>query len=251
MSYNPDQGSYPGAFPPGSGYEPYGPGDVTETPSQPLPLREAVCQLPIQYFRVLTRPNASTFMREKGKAAWNIIWAQVLMLTVISAIFTILRIIILPPTRVIPIRNGSVLNSMLMALQAINSLGPAFEVIVYVIWAVVAFFLSTSINYLIARIFGGRGTFKQYSYSSLLISTPRRVADGLIGLIPIASINALFIMGTFVYQVILQIYMTMAVHRLRGGRATMAVLLLPIIIVILACIAAFLIVAMLLASLHK
>src|SRR5690348_14006544 len=44
----------------------------------PLPLREAIKQLPRQYWKVLTRPGAATFAEEMGKAEWGIIWAQLL-----------------------------------------------------------------------------------------------------------------------------------------------------------------------------
>ncbi|GLV56401.1 hypothetical protein KDH_32420 [Dictyobacter sp. S3.2.2.5] len=251
MSYNPDQGSYPGAFPPGSGYGLYGSGGVTETPSQPLPLRDAVSQLPTQYFRVLTKPGASTFAQENGKAAWNIIWMQILILAVISTIFSIINIFIQHPAKITPIRNGGVLNSILAVSQAIISLGPVSGTIIHLLWAVAGFFAGTGIYYLIARAFRGQGTWKQHVYSTLLISTPLRLFYGLVGLISIVNINMLLFLVMTIYQLILQVYMTMAVHRLSGGRATMAVLLLPIALFILACVATVIIVALLISSLHK
>lgn len=39
-----------------------------------------------------------------------------------------------------------------------------------------------------------------------------------------------------IYEIVLMVFMTMAVHRLGGGRATLAVLLLPLILFLLACI---------------
>src|SRR5690349_15732658 len=65
--------------------QPYGtPADMP--PVAPLPLGEAVRQLPNQYIRIVTRPGAATFAQEQGKAAWNIIWVQLAILTVISVI---------------------------------------------------------------------------------------------------------------------------------------------------------------------
>ncbi len=51
----------------------------------PLPLGEAIRQLPNQYIRVLTKPSAATFAVEQGKAAWNIVWIQLLIYAVILA----------------------------------------------------------------------------------------------------------------------------------------------------------------------
>ncbi len=39
----------------------------------PLPLGQAIRELPGQYLKVLTRPSVKTFAGEKGKAGWGII----------------------------------------------------------------------------------------------------------------------------------------------------------------------------------
>ncbi len=71
---------------PGGTYgAPYGPG-VPPRASNPLPLGEAIRQLPRQYWRVLTRPGAATFAEEQGKAAWNIVWVQLFVLGAIQAL---------------------------------------------------------------------------------------------------------------------------------------------------------------------
>ena len=51
-----------------------------------------------------------------------------------------------------------------------------------------------------------------------------------------------------VYTIVLQIFMTMAVHRMRSGRATLAVLLLPIIGIVLGIIGGIVLVAVLVAA---
>ncbi len=63
---------------PGYGYVP--------PPVAPLPLGEAIRQLPQQYIKILTKPSAATFAEEMGKAAWNIVWVQLLGLAVITAV---------------------------------------------------------------------------------------------------------------------------------------------------------------------
>src|SRR5205807_4643537 len=59
-------------------------------PATPLPLWAAIRQLPGQYWRVLTHPKAATFIEEERKAAWNIIWVQLLILGVVEALAVLL-----------------------------------------------------------------------------------------------------------------------------------------------------------------
>src|SRR5437588_11930731 len=54
-------------------------------PAAPLPLGEAIQQLPGQYIKVLTRPSAMTFAEEMGKASWGIVWVQLIGLAIIAA----------------------------------------------------------------------------------------------------------------------------------------------------------------------
>src|SRR5215470_2509777 len=75
---------------PGYGYPP--------PQAAPLPLGEAIRQLPQQYIRVLTKPSAATFAEEQGKAAWNIVWAQLLGIAILSAIFTLLAFQLVLPS---------------------------------------------------------------------------------------------------------------------------------------------------------
>src|SRR5437764_689764 len=89
----PNYGTPPNYGPPPSYQQqnygtPYGalnygqPGYGTPVASAPLPLGEAVRQLPNQYIKVLTKPSVLTFDQEKGKAAWDIVWVQLIILAV-------------------------------------------------------------------------------------------------------------------------------------------------------------------------
>jgi len=55
-------------------------------PSAPLPLDQAVRELPNQYIKVMTNPSAQTFAQEIGKASWDIVWVQLLIYAVIASI---------------------------------------------------------------------------------------------------------------------------------------------------------------------
>jgi hypothetical protein len=47
-------------------------------PVPPLPVGQAVAALPGQYLRVLTRPSSGTFLEEKDKGSWVLVWIQLL-----------------------------------------------------------------------------------------------------------------------------------------------------------------------------
>jgi hypothetical protein len=84
----PPQGAYgiPGYGPNQNGYE--------YQTSAPLPLGQAISELPNQYIKVLTKPSAFTFAAEMGKASWDIVWVQLIAYAVIIGILEYLRTII-------------------------------------------------------------------------------------------------------------------------------------------------------------
>lgn len=203
---------------------PYGmPVDVP--PVTPLPLSEAIRQLPDQYVRVVTRPGAATFAQEQGKASWDIVWVQLAIFTVISVVasFVILNVTMfaypgmssLPP----------------QSMQMMRSFSGAFP-LSYIILTPLGFFIGTGIYHLIAKAFGGQGTFLAYCYSYLLFHVPLGIVSLILSMVPFLNYLS-FAVG--IYEFVLLIFMTMAVHRLSGGKATLAVLILPIVLIVLAC----------------
>ncbi|GLV56402.1 hypothetical protein KDH_32430 [Dictyobacter sp. S3.2.2.5] len=233
----PPQEGYPGGYPPPQqgGYSPYGPGGYNEPPAQPLPLGDAIRQLPAQYLRITTRPSANTFAMEKGKAAWNIVWVQLLFLGVVAAILIALYVGVALPTLMSTFNsNSSIPPSTFNSIKTLYASSAIPLGIGALIFTIVGFFVGVGIMFLIAKAFGGQGTFLQHGYSYLLFTVPLTILSYLVALVPfIGSLGSLAIS---IYSIVLQVYMTMAVHRLSGGRATMAVLILPIIAIILVCV---------------
>lgn len=228
MSDYPNPGSDPNyGTPPPSEVPPSAP--VSEL--RPLPLGEALRQLPSQYIRVVTRPSAATFAEEKGKAAWNIIWFQIIGLGVIAAILIplVFNIIWAPGSPYVtnmPPRSLDVMRGAIIPLGLSN-----------IILIPLGYFIATGIYHVIAKLFGGQGTYLEYFYSYLLFSVPLTIISLLLSLIPLLGSIVGFAIG--IYQIVLQIFMTMAVHRMSGGRATLAVLILPIIGLVIGCIVFF------------
>jgi hypothetical protein len=187
----------------------------------PLPLEQAIKELPGQYAKVLMNPSVETFTQEMGKARWNIFWVQLLGYALISAIL-------------------SYITSLIM-LNPFQPTDPTINPIVFLLvrWGLTlgltplivgGFFAGNGIRYLIAKAFLGQGTFLAQGYTDLLLSVPLGILSVLVSRIPLFGILGAF--GIVVYGTVLRIFSVMAVHRLSGGKAT-AVVLLPIAIVIL------------------
>jgi len=205
----------PGYPPPGNPYPPIGgPGYPPPYPNQsypgynpslqftPKPLGETLQQLPRQYWRVISHPGATTFAEEQMTASWGAIWVQVIGYSIVVAILAAL-------------------------FQRSN-------VLILFVLALVGHFIGAGIFWLIAKAFRGQGPFLQYLYCYLLYSVPLGIIVNLLTPIPVVGGLLALIIG--IYELVLLIFMTAGVHRMSGGKATLAVLILPIALILLSCI---------------
>ncbi len=187
----------------------------------PLPLREAIRQLPNQYFRVLTRPSATTFEEEKEKAAWDIVGVQLLIQIIgYVVISTLLRLIVNLFT---PINNAIIVISIGIPEEFV--IGTFLNLVSSILIAALFFFVSAGAFYLLAKLFGGQGKFLEQCYAMLLFQVPITILISLLWLIPHVSSYVLPALG--VYSTILLFLAIMGVHNLSTGRAV-AVLLISI-----------------------
>lgn len=216
----------PGYAPP-PGYMPP-PGYVTvpieaALPTAPLPLGKALRQLPRQYWHVLTRPKASTFAAEQGKAAWNIILLQLLFQSIIQAIMILVLFFI--ESFMLPVLFPS---DMVAEMSSVLPLAAGVTALFVLVGVPIAFFIGSGIYHLLARAFGGQGNFLAYCYNYALITIPLGILIAVGSVIP--CLGNLILLGGILYEVILLIYMTMGTHHLSGGKASAAVLI-PVITV--------------------
>ncbi len=232
----------PYATPP-SGYQSSGYGAAYGIPpATPLPLGEALRQLPQQYIKVLTKPGAQTFAEEMGKADWGIVWVQLLIYAVIGAILSFLATLTNP--RTVSTTTGSSSSISPATIQAITAGASLFTIILIP----VGFFIGVGVIYLFAKMFGGEGSFLQQAYTTLLFSVPIGIITSLLGLIPIVgTIGGL--LG--IYSIVLNIFSVMAVHRLSGGKATAAVLLPGAILLLLVCVGLIILIAVVAAAVRQ
>jgi hypothetical protein len=234
-SYGPPENPYgapqnPFAVPPGQNY-----GNANAYNNQagymppastPLPLGEAVRQLPSQYIRVLTRPGAMTFAGEMSKAAWNIVWVQLVGYAVIATIFSFIGTQISSGLSTLGTGASSVNSSMLGSIRAIQvgtSLGSIIVVPLF-------FFIGMGILFGLSKAFHGQGRFVTQCYTFLLFSAPLGIIASIIGLIPLAG--SVIAIAIEIYEIVLAIFAIQATHRLSGGKAT-AVVLIPVGVVLL------------------
>src|SRR6266852_2064952 len=173
-------------------------------------LSAALLRLPQRYFKALLRPSVSTFVQDKGQASWSLVWIQLLVWAVLDAALGVLVNLISRPTTSTP-------------FQQFFALATSYGLVVLV---PVLFFLLMGIVYLLARSFGGQGTFLEQCNASLAIQAPLGILSKLLALIPVVGkiLNSVFSL----YGIVLQVIVIMAVHRLSRGRA-IATVFIPVV----------------------
>ena len=149
------------------GYGPNQGGYGYDEASAPLPLGEAISQLPNQYVRVLTKPSAFAFASEMGKASWGILWLQLIAYAVISSVLAYLLLLMpwVAPAYTPPNGAEALPSDFLQIINFLTSFG-------LIILIPVSFFVGQGIFYLLAKAFGGNGTFLRQGYNNLLITVP-------------------------------------------------------------------------------
>jgi hypothetical protein len=244
--YGPPPQPY-GAPPQGGPYGPYNPQGYGYGPGPnaftPLPLSEAVRQLPNQYIKAITKPSAATFAQELPKAGWDIAWIQLLIFVVIRVVIGLISALIATSMVRANLANTPY-ASMMSLFTTATSIGAALATIITV---PLFFFINVGVQYLLARGFGGQGSFLGQSYTNLLYYVPLEIISSIIGLIllPLPEVGKvlLYLIAAiiFIYSLVLNVFQIMASHRLTGGKATGVVLLTILIYIVvgLLCAVAF------------
>src|SRR5712692_1682152 len=173
-------------------------------------LSAALLRLPQRYFKALLRPSVSTFVQDKGQASWSLVWIQLLVWAVLDAALGVLVNFISRPTTSTP-------------FQQFFALATSYGLVVLV---PVLFFLLMGIVYLLARSFGGQGTFLEQCNASLYIQAPLGILSKLLALIPGVGRILNFVLS--LSAIALQDFAIMAVHRPSRGKA-IATILIPVV----------------------
>ncbi|GAC1625892.1 MAG: hypothetical protein NVS4B11_22140 [Ktedonobacteraceae bacterium] len=240
----------------GYGYGHNVPSSFALPQATPLPLGEAIRRLPAQYWKVITRPASMTFAEEMGKARWNIVWVQIgcyiviiTLLGFLSNLFVQSRAGTLSATGTLTPDTLALAQKFLALLTFVSTYGQVFLI-------PLSLFVGTGILFLLAKAFGGDGKFLSQLYSTLLFVVPLgiivNIATLLLSLLPTfgSLLSFLILFGYLGYEGTLLGLMLMPVHRLSGGRAAGAVLLLFGVALVLSCVLGFIAVIILTATLR-
>jgi Yip1 domain len=173
-------------------------------------LSRALSQLPQHYLNALAKPSVATYTADKGNASWSLVWIQLLVWAVLDAMLGLLVNFIYPPV------TGTTFSRLFSLTTSIGLIG-----IVPLL-----FFLLMGIVYLLAKVFGGQGTFLEQCNSSLYIQAPLGIFSKLLALIPVVGriLNSVLSL----YGIVLQVFVIIAVHRLSRGKA-IATILIPLL----------------------
>jgi len=103
-----------------------------------------------------------------------------------------------------------------------------------VILTPISFYIQVGVQYLGARIFGGKGSFKSQAYVQGLVQVPFTILGGLISLlflIPVLGfVFGLIGFGISIFALIINIRAIKAVHDLSTGRALAAMIVPPMVL---------------------
>ena len=98
--------------------------------------------------------------------------------------------------------------------------------------------ISAAIHQLVARLFGGQGSFSQVFYAYSAFMTPINPVATLIGSIPLVNCLGLFI---WAYMIYLRILSVKAANRIGWGAASVAVIVPGLLVFVFLCCLAFVI----------
>jgi len=214
---------------------------IKNGPAQPLSFGEAIWQLPSQYIKVLSKPSADTLSEEIGKASWGIALVQFLALIVITVALGLLGHMI--PSAALHTISALKIGSV----QPFAFLPAPLNGITFVLGS---FLIGLGTAYEFSKVSGGQGKFLTHFYCLLLFSVPLVTVSGLLLLIPASGWFALLpgsiVCALFIYRMVLHVFTITAVHDLSKDRATLIVLILPM--VLMAILAIIMVIALFILS---
>ncbi|HLW01481.1 MAG TPA: Yip1 family protein [Ktedonobacterales bacterium] len=212
-------------------------------PLSPLPLVDAIAQLPVQFWKILSQPGPRAFAEESGKAKWNITLVMLIGYTVLDGLLGWLQTTLHPITAqslasvaATSNTNGVDVTKIFETEAAIVTFANSFGLFFLV---PLGFFAYQGIAFGIARAFGGQGSFLTQSYTSLLVYLPVGLINIALAYVPIPVLPALLSLGLDVYGLVLAVFAMMGAHRLTGGKASATALLPFVGLFLLACCAVF------------
>ncbi len=188
------------------------------------------------WMNVLTKPGEATFEAERHQPQANLTTA--LIWIVIAAVFLAIGNALSALISSLLGGGGSMMQMFLdqadlppeVAAQLSASAAAGAGGIVgafcgALIIAPIFFLIGSGIYFLIARLFGGTGTFEEQTYLLAASAAPITIISGLVGIIPLLGGCVGFLLA--IYQIVLNYFALKVTHGLTSGKA-LAVVLIPV-----------------------
>ncbi|HEX9069289.1 MAG TPA: Yip1 family protein [Ktedonobacterales bacterium] len=239
---------YPQSIAGGSPYPPPPPMPFPYTPSYaPQETAPVSASLIGRMWDVITHPSVDRMRQHLVGATWGRVWGVLLLEAVITAALGFVSSVVLLLIEV----------SMFSAIAPPGSAGgptpgealvglPFYGIsaVIRIALVPIGFFFSAGIYYLLARGFGGQGSFLEQVWIFLLFQAPISVIVAIASLIPL--LGSLVSLAGFIYEIVLSIFAIAATHRLTMGRASAVVLIpvLTVIVLVIGIYAAIIVVAL-------
>lgn len=184
-----------------------------------------------KFWYVTTRPGTQSFAVELPTANWRDVWLGIMLVAVVATavLFAVYAIF------------GALFSAAFMSNPAYSSADQStflntfsrllpFFALTELILVPLGFFIGNGITYLIAKLFGGVGSFLELAYAVLLYWAPITLVSAACELIP--NLGGLVAAGLGIYGIFLQVFAISASQRMTTGKAT-AVVLIPIAVLFL------------------
>ncbi|MBV9227777.1 MAG: hypothetical protein JOZ18_00595 [Chloroflexi bacterium] len=200
------------------------------------PLGQAIIELPLLYLKALFAPTARMFAREGELARWGLVWVQLFLLIVIPWALGFVRGLN-HASVVRASTNSQALYNLLVAFTLGTSL---VSIVAQTFLVPIFFFLTISIQFLLAKAFHGVGHYLAQCHTTLLYQVPLAIIGAILNtvyaLTNLAGRSTLSPATSFVlflYGILLNIVAIKGVHHLAGSKATLVVILYYVICVLL------------------
>lgn len=177
-----------------------------------------------QYRKVLINPGVQTFAEEMQKAERGMIWLQIIFASLIIYLGGILGVAVGIAETYVAVSDGdpNPLDTPALFLTDVFHELLGFFFVGDGLFLIIGFACIVGMQYLLAKILGGKGKFKHQVYSHLLFYTPLLLLGAISFSIPFLLY---FSFPAFLaYQVVLNAFSIMATHQMSGKRAISVVL---------------------------
>ncbi len=209
-----------GSIPPTYGYPPPGGGAYAVPLGPPVPA--GMGNIWQKWVNVTTKPGVASFAKELPTANWADIWISLIGLGILSAITGAIAALYTTQTFTVPQANGTTTVHV-----------PASAGVFSIIGVPLGFFIGVAILFVVAKIFGGTGTFLQQSYAQMLYYVPIQGVVAILGLVPFLGGLAAIVLG--IYEIVLSVFAIAASQRLTIGKSVAVVIIPALVVLLLVC----------------